>query len=82
MSDELTVINKQVFVVGEITAQLEEDDEAVGVTWELVGVFTDEQAAVDVVTNDSQFVGPVELNRVLPEMVWPGIYFPMLTEES
>lgn len=52
-----------------------------GPAWELLGVFSTEQAAVAACTAEDDFVGPVPLDTVLPteSVDWPGSYFPICT---
>ena len=47
-------------------------------TWDLIGVCSSEEKAVEACTDDSYFVGPLALNKILPkEMIpWPGVYRP------
>ena len=50
-----------------------------GPAWELLGVFSAEQAAVAACTTQDDFVGPVPLDTVLPveSVDWPGSYYPL-----
>jgi hypothetical protein len=52
--------------------------------WEFSGVFDDEQKAIDQCKDKSYFIGPVELNQILPEepTIWPGCYYPLYKEEK
>ena len=45
--------------------------------WEVMGIFDDERKAKDV-CDEHSFVGPIELNKVLPKkaMTWPEAYYP------
>jgi len=49
-----------------------------GGIWELVGVYDNEQKAVDACLDWRHFVGPVELNYTCPQEKtdWPGFYYP------
>lgn len=66
----------KLYVVGEQIAETECGQ----VVWALVGVFDDEQKAMDALENDQQFIGPVTLNEPLPLEIWPGCYYPLLEE--
>ena len=58
-----------VYVVG----RLHEDEE-----WELRGIFFDSPKAESLCERADDFVGPVEIDKVLPSEKgeWPGLYFP------
>lgn len=46
--------------------------------WEFMGIFEDEEKAVENCTTFKDFVGPIPLNKYLPEkIVWPGAYYPI-----
>ena len=47
--------------------------------WQFQGVFTTEDLAVKACVNRSYFIGPVILNKQLPDdaIEWPGAYFPL-----
>lgn len=47
-------------------------------SWELQGVFTTEQQAVECAIQNDYFVGPVEADTLLPDASteWPGCYYP------
>jgi len=49
-----------------------------GICWELIGVFSTEEKAVAACLNEYYFVGPVELDEVLPDetVEWPRCYYP------
>jgi len=67
--------DKTVFVVGRWN-----DDCTM---WEVMGIFEDEQKAVENCTAWNDFVGPISLNRALPERAeWPGAYFPIAVKEK
>lgn len=64
----------KVWVVGEYIKKTRH-----GGVWDFMGVFTDENIAVGVCKgHKNRFVGPAELNKVLPDMrtVWDGCYYP------
>ena len=48
--------------------------------WEMVGVFTTEQKAVEACVLPRFFVGPVEIDKSFPieSVPWPGLYYPMV----
>ncbi len=50
-----------------------------GSPWEILGIFYEEHDARDLCTKDIDFIGPVEINKKLPEknMEWPGCYYPL-----
>jgi hypothetical protein len=54
------------------------DGEGNGICWELIGVFSSEEKAVAACLNEYYFIGPVELDEVLPDetVEWPGCYYP------
>ncbi len=46
--------------------------------WEVMGIFEDESDAVDECTTSKDFVGPIPLNKSLPDKTeWPGAYYPI-----
>lgn len=47
-------------------------------SWEIMGIFDKEEDAVKLCKNNNYFVGPINLNEVLPEetIEWPDAYFP------
>ena len=49
-----------------------------GTKFEIMGVFSTEQRAKDACHLINYCIGPVEMNKVLPEktMTWPGGYYP------
>jgi len=55
---------------------LSDDSEGI---WEFCGVFDDEELAKAACRDASYFVGPAELNKILPEetIEWPGQYYPI-----
>lgn len=48
------------------------------VVWAIQGIFDSEMQATEACKTDQYFVGPVPLNKELPEegIEWPGVYFP------
>jgi len=56
-----------------------------GDRWEFAGVFDDEKKAVAACKEKNFFVGPVELNYVVPEDIatkWPKGYYPLLEKKK
>lgn len=51
--------------------------------WEVCGVFSDEEKAISVCRDESCFIGPINLDEVLPEetVSWPGCYYPKARQE-
>jgi hypothetical protein len=49
-----------------------------GVVWDIQGVFDSETLAIDACKTGEHFIGPITLNKRLPEKgtQWPGCYFP------
>jgi len=47
-------------------------------TWDLIGVCSTEDLAVQACGDDNYFIGPMELNEILPKesVPWPGSYYP------
>lgn len=45
--------------------------------WAIIGVFENEKTAVKTCTDSKDFVGPVPLNKELPAIVWPDLYYPI-----
>jgi hypothetical protein len=72
------MIMKEYYVVGEYI----EKTKAGGVSWEIAGVFDNQDGAEAACINDNYFVGPVPLNKPLPteRTIWPGVYYPNLQE--
>jgi len=56
----------------------EKPEEHADQTWDLIGVCSTEELAVEACTDVHYFIGPIELNKILPkELVpWPGTYRP------
>jgi hypothetical protein len=50
-----------------------------GKNWEILGVFSTEQLAVDACSTDDHFVGPIKLDEKLSEdnIDWAGHYYPI-----
>lgn len=48
--------------------------------WEFCGVFDTEKKAIEVCKTENYFVGPVDLNFVVPEpsVNWPNSYYPIV----
>lgn len=48
--------------------------------WEILGVFDDEAVAIGHCTERHHFVGPIELNEMLPleRRPWQGSWYPLL----
>lgn len=69
-------MNNQVWVAG-----TNKDEKGPCVAWELIGVFDNQQLAIDNCTKPNDFVGPVELNVPFPEETcqWTGLYYPLQT---
>lgn len=59
------------------------DDEDSGIVWEFGGVFDDKDKAIAACQNKYYFIGPVKLNKTLPEeaVEWAGAYYPVIEEE-
>lgn len=72
MSDET------VWVCGKNVAETE-----TGIVWELQGVFTTKEAAVAACKGENYFVGPVELNKEMPDepIEWKGCEYPLLEKQ-
>ena len=64
-----------VWIVGRVNEKPEEHN---GHTWDLIGVCSSEDLAVQACGDDNYFIGPIELNELLPEesVPWPGLYYP------
>ena len=47
--------------------------------WEVLGVYSSEDAAINRCTKQIDFVAPLELDEDLPEecIEWPGCYYPL-----
>ena len=47
-------------------------------SWECMGVFSTEELALAAATGETDFIGPLELDKKAPEETvdWPGAYFP------
>lgn len=69
----------KLFVVGKYKKGIYPDT-----VWEFVGVFDNEDKALDSCINENFFIGPVNLNETLPDKTeeWPGIYYPLAFEEK
>ncbi|MES2625906.1 MAG: hypothetical protein V4628_11560 [Pseudomonadota bacterium] len=67
------------FVVGKTTSV---SDEAY--TWEICGVFNDENVAVANCKDYNYFVGPITLNEALADetTAWPGAYYPNASKDA
>ena len=61
-------MQKIVYVVGKI---IRNDN------WEIIGIFEDENQAVENCLDSDYFVGPIEMNKTYHHIcLWPDIYFP------
>jgi len=49
-----------------------------GVVWHFQGVFDSEKKAIEACEDENYFIGPINLNLILPKggEVWPGCYYP------
>ena len=70
-----------VYIVGRFISVIEEQPPHAA--WELMGVFTKEGDAVLACTQSNDFVGPIQLNKKLPEesISWPRVYYPLENKE-
>lgn len=68
-----------VYVVGSLTKETPE-----GNIWCIEGVYSTEQLAVATCKDKNWFVGPVEMDKPLPEGLndWPGCYYPNFEKEN
>ena len=74
----LIMDSKILWVCGEYAGQ----DPASGITaWSMVGIFEKETRAVQCCKTENHFVGPLELNKQMPDepIVWEGVYYPLLS---
>lgn len=64
-----------VWVVGRVN---ENPVEHRGHLWDLIGVCSSEKLAVEACTDEYYFVGPIQMNEILPKehIDWPGFYHP------
>lgn len=64
---------KELWVCGKY---LEQRDN--GAVWEMQGVFSSEEKAVAACLTEDFFIGPVELDKAMPEerIVWYKAYYP------
>jgi len=80
-SDFLTTFNNKktmkLWVVGRIN-QPEELEDHRGNTWDLIGVCSSEEIAAEACKDKNYFIGPIELNQILPKeyIEWEGYYHP------
>lgn len=46
--------------------------------WDVLGIFSTEKRAINACTKDTHFIGPLPLNKRLPDLTvtWPGCYYP------
>jgi len=72
-------MEKILFVCGKFIEKIEN-----GAAWELAGIFEEENDCVNACIDRNHFVGPVELNKVLPDAttIWPGVYYPIADKEK
>lgn len=63
-----------VWVCGKNVAEVE-----AGIVWELQGVFTTRESAIAACKSERYFIGPVELNKELPDETtdWKGCEYPL-----
>lgn len=52
--------------------------------WEFQGVFDQKSMAENACKDDRHFVGPVNLNEMIPDepRIWPGAYYPKTGERG
>jgi len=52
--------------------------------WEFCGVFDTEEKAVAICKTEDYFVGPADLNFIVPDPTvdWPNAYFPLIEEDK
>jgi hypothetical protein len=52
--------------------------------WEFIGVFDDERMAICACRTTMYFLGPVELNKVLPDetIPWEGAFYPLVERSA
>lgn len=64
----------KIYVVGKWVERVGER-----VVWEIQGVFSSAEKAVAVCNSPEWFVGPIELDELVPEgnRPWPGCYYPL-----
>lgn len=58
---------------------------ATGTEWQFCGVFDTEEKAIAVCTTEDHFVGPVDLNFIVPPDItteWPKAYYPLIEEDK
>lgn len=50
----------------------------VGIVWDFQGIFSKEKKAIDACRNENYFIGPVYLNKEIPDerIEWPECYYP------
>jgi hypothetical protein len=67
INDELSTI---VYVVGTYIVDRK---------WMIEGIFYNKDVAIKNCTNKNMFVGPIEINKLLPAGInaWPGCFYPM-----
>jgi len=70
-------MNKELWIVGRIVGPGPNG-------WEFVGVFDEEQAAIEACPTPSHFLGPATLNERLPDETqpWPGSYYPVPLDDE
>lgn len=54
-------------------------DSPEGIVWDLQGIFSTKKAAESACLDESYFIGPADLNEVLPHetVEWPDAYRPI-----
>ncbi len=52
--------------------------------WEFCGVFDTEKKAIAACTSGDHFIGPVDLNFLIPNPTedWPNSYYPLVKDEN
>lgn len=53
--------------------------------WDISGVFDTEEKAIEACNNrPNYFIGPLPLNKVLPDETteWPGMYYPAINNRT
>ena len=72
-------MDKIIWIVGEYKGKTENGSHA----WDVVGATYTEDMAISYCTTTDHFIGPIEMNKRLPDetVTWPGCYYP-LAEKS
>ena len=63
------------WIVGEYKGETQNVSHA----WDIIGIADTEEKAISFCTSDIHFIGPIELNKRLPDetITWPGCYYPL-----